>query len=77
MITIVVSRGPEMVTVPDIATGTSVDDAKQAITAANLVPDVRVFGGQTGTPSTVIAIAPRGGTSVHTGSTVVVYAIPS
>ncbi len=76
-ITVVVSRGPETVTVPVIPTGTSVDDAKRTIRAANLVPDVRIFGGGAGTPGAVIAVTPRGGTSVRTGSTVVIYAIPS
>ncbi len=76
-ITIVVSRGPEIVKVPEIPTGTSVDDAKTAITDAHLVPDIRIFPGTDGTPSSVVAVTPLSGTPVHTGSAVVVYAIPS
>jgi serine/threonine protein kinase/beta-lactam-binding protein with PASTA domain len=74
-ITITVSKGPEMVKVPDIAAGTPVADAEQQVTGAGLVPDVKVYIGG-GTPTTVIAISPAGGVSVRTGSTVTIYALP-
>jgi serine/threonine protein kinase/beta-lactam-binding protein with PASTA domain len=74
-ITVTVSKGPEMVKVPDIAIGTPVADAETAVTDAGLVPDVKPFGG--GTPSTVLAISPAGGQSVHAGSTVTIYALSS
>ncbi len=73
-ITVTVSKGPEIVKVPDIKAGTPVADAVAAIKAVGLVPDVRPFGGA-GTPTTVLAITPDSGTSVHAGSTVTVYAL--
>jgi len=73
-ITVTVSKGPEIVKVPDIKMGTPVADAVKAIRDAGLVPDVRPFAGD-GTPTTVLAISPSGGTPVHAGSTVTVYAL--
>jgi beta-lactam-binding protein with PASTA domain/serine/threonine protein kinase len=72
-VTVTVSRGPEMVKVPDIPVGTPVVDAKKALTDVGLVPDVKPFGG--GTPTTVLAISPGSGQTVHAGSTVTVYAL--
>jgi beta-lactam-binding protein with PASTA domain len=68
-----VSKGPEMVKVPDIGIGTPVEAAKKAIIDAGLVPDVKPFAG--GTPTTVLAISPASGQSVHAGSTVMIYAL--
>jgi serine/threonine-protein kinase len=78
-ITLQVSKGPEMVNVPNIAVGSPVSDAKNAITQAGLLPEVRTFpgGGSGQTPSNVIDVEPKSGTSVHVGSTVVLYAIQS
>jgi serine/threonine protein kinase/beta-lactam-binding protein with PASTA domain len=72
-ITVTVSKGPEMVNVPNIPVGTPVETAKRALTDVGLVPDVRTFGG--GTPTTVLAISPTSGVPVHVGTTVTVYAI--
>jgi serine/threonine-protein kinase len=72
-ITVTVSKGPEMVAVPDIPTGTPVADAEKAITAAGLVPQVKAFPGTT--PTVVVAVSPHPGQSVHVGSTVTIYAI--
>ncbi|MEO9139666.1 MAG: Stk1 family PASTA domain-containing Ser/Thr kinase [Jatrophihabitans sp.] len=73
-ITITVSRGPEMVTVPKIPSGTPLADAEQAVQNANLVPDVRrLAGGSDG--GVVLATTPSAGTSVHAGSTVTLYVI--
>jgi eukaryotic-like serine/threonine-protein kinase len=74
-VTLTVSRGPEMVRVPDIGTGESVADARKAITAVGLRVQVRPFLGETGTPTTVLGVSPHSGASVRAGSTVVVYAI--
>jgi serine/threonine-protein kinase len=73
-ITVTVSKGPEMVSVPDISMGEPVAEAEQALRDAHLVPDVRPFGGL-GKPVSVLAISPSAGTRVHSGSTVVVYAL--
>jgi serine/threonine-protein kinase len=73
-ITVTVSKGPETVTVPDIKMGMPVAQAEQALRQAHLVPDVRPFGGA-GKPVTVLAITPPAGSRVHSGSTVVVYAL--
>jgi serine/threonine-protein kinase len=72
-ISVTVSKGPEMVKVPDIGIGTPVEAAKKAIIDAGLVPDVKPFAG--GTPTTVLAISPASGQSVHAGSTVTIYAL--
>jgi serine/threonine-protein kinase len=74
-ITVTVSKGPEMVKVPDIPIGTPVDEAKRAVLDANLVPDVQPFGG--GTPTTVLAISPGAGKTVKAGSTVTIYTLSS
>jgi serine/threonine-protein kinase len=73
-ITVTVSKGPEIVQVPDIRMGTPVAQAEKAIQAAGLVPDVRPFTGG-GTPTTVLAISPGSGSRVKAGSKVVVYAL--
>src|SRR3954465_3605282 len=74
-ITVTVSKGPEMVKVPDIRIGTPIADAEQALREVGLVPDVRPFGG-IGTPVTVLAV-PDAGQLVHSGSKVIVYALTS
>jgi serine/threonine-protein kinase len=73
-ITCTVSKGPQMVHVPDIVPGEAVSDAQAAITAAGLVPQVNVFTG--GQPGTVLAVKPDPGTLVASGSTVIIYALP-
>ena len=72
-ITVTVSKGPEIVKVPDIAPGTLIGDAKKALTDVGLVPDVRTFAGNQ--PIMVLAISPGAGQPVHVGSKVTVYAI--
>ncbi|HKC27478.1 MAG TPA: PASTA domain-containing protein, partial [Jatrophihabitans sp.] len=74
-ITVTVSKGPEMVKVPDIPVGTPIGDATKAITDAGLVPNVVPVGGSN--PVTVLALSPTSGQSVHAGSTVTVYALSS
>jgi serine/threonine-protein kinase len=72
-ITVTVSKGPEMVKVPDIPVGTPVSDATKAITDAGLVPNVVPVGGSD--PKTVLALSPTSGQSVHAGTTVTIYAL--
>lgn len=74
-VTVTVSKGPEMVNVPDISTGASVEDARRLLSKAGLQAEVKTYLGAAGSPSTVIAVVPRSGTAVHTGSTVTVYAV--
>ena len=71
-ITCTVSKGPQTVNVPHIATGTPAADAKKALTDAGLVPS---FVGGDGTSGAVIAISPGGGTEVSVGSTVTVFIV--
>ncbi len=75
-VTLVVSRGPEMVRVPEIAQGTPVAAAKKTLTDAGLVPDVKTVA-DAGAPGVVLAISPAAGSTVHSGSTVLVVALPA
>jgi eukaryotic-like serine/threonine-protein kinase len=74
-IDVTVSKGPEMVKVPDIPVGTPIDQATQAITDANLVPNVVSVGGNT--PVSVLTTSPGSGQTVRAGSTVTIYALSS
>ena len=74
-ITVTVSKGPELVQVPDIPIGTPIADAQQTLASVGLVADVVPVGG--GTPTTVLTTDPGAGTTVHAGSTVHVYALTS
>jgi serine/threonine-protein kinase len=67
-VTVVVSKGPELVQVPNVV-GMTVEAASQALRDAGLKPDVENYspGG------TVVAQAPTGGTTVKKGSTVRVF----
>jgi serine/threonine-protein kinase len=71
-ITVTVSKGPEMVKVPDIPVGTPIETAKKALTDVGLVPDVKTFAGTN--PTTVLA-SPMSGQTVRVGSKVTIYAI--
>ncbi|MDP9116188.1 MAG: PASTA domain-containing protein, partial [Actinomycetota bacterium] len=72
VITVVVSKGPQIVAVPAIAGGTPVSDAEAALTQVGLKYKVAAFAGGA---STVLAISPGAGTPVQAGSTVTIYAI--
>ena len=70
-VTITVSKGSETVTVPDIGTGTPVDQARTTLEGAGLKVKVRnILGGNSGT---VFQLDPPSGTQVHRGDTVTVY----
>jgi serine/threonine-protein kinase len=72
-ITVTVSKGPEFVTVPDIATGTSEADARDQLQQAGLVPDFKAqFGNR---PNPVVFSVPSAGDKVRVGSTVTVIVI--
>lgn len=71
-ITVVVSKGPVMVEVPDVGGMTS-SEARQALEAAGLKVQVeRVFGGML---DNVRAVDPAVGTSVRKGATVTIYVV--
>ena len=72
-ITVTASKGPQIVSVPDIAAGTPLADAESALKQAGLNYTVRSFPG--GNNSTVLTINPPAGTKVQAGSTVVIYTI--
>lgn len=72
VITVVVSKGPEMVAVPDIGAQTPVADAEAALTKVGLSYQVKSIAGSGGT--IVLAISPSSGTRVQVGSTVIIYA---
>src|SRR6266545_2454605 len=67
-VTIIVSKGPDLVEVPRVR-GMSVEEASQALTAAGLVPDVRNYapGGR------VRAQDPDAGQKLKRGSTVTLF----
>jgi eukaryotic-like serine/threonine-protein kinase len=70
-VTITVSKGAETVTVPDIATGTPVDQARKTLEDAGLKVKVReILGGSSGT---VFQLDPASGTPVHRGDIITVY----
>lgn len=67
-VNVVVSQGPEWVTIPQIRNGTSTDDAKSALEALGLKVDVhKAFGGLLGQ---VVGMDPAAGTKVRKGSKV-------
>jgi serine/threonine-protein kinase len=67
-VTVVVSKGPEMVQVPNVV-GMSVEAASSTLTGMGLTPDVENYG-----PGKVVrAQAPPGGTSVRKGSKVTLF----
>ena len=71
-VTLVVSKGPVMVQVPDVGGMTS-GEARQALEAAGLKVEVeRVFGGML---DNVRAVDPGVGTSVRKGATVTIYVV--
>ena len=65
-VTIQVSKGPELVTIPSNVVGKTVEAASQQLQALGLVPDVENYG----PGKTVRAISPREGTQVKKGSKV-------
>jgi eukaryotic-like serine/threonine-protein kinase len=70
-VTITVSKGSQTITVPDIATGTPVDQARQTLENAGLKVKVRkLLGGVSGN---VFQLDPPPGTEVHRGDTITVY----
>src|SRR5262249_12131119 len=72
-VTITVSKGSETVSVPDIATGTPVGQARKTLEGAGLKVKVRnILGG--GSSGSVFQLDPPSGTQVHRGDTIAVYA---
>jgi serine/threonine-protein kinase len=72
-ITVTVSKGPEMVTVPDIPLGTTTADARKQLAQVNLVPNFQQLG--INRPDPVVYDVPSAGQKVRVGSTVVVRVI--
>jgi serine/threonine-protein kinase len=70
-VTIIVSRGPRMVTIPDIARGSSASDAKAQLEAMNLKVNLEPFLPFAGTDH-VYSVDPGPGQSVPVGSTVTI-----
>ncbi len=67
-VNLVVSKGPELVTLPQISNGTPVGDARAQLEALHLKVKIkRAFGGFLGT---VVAMDPGAGTQVRPGSQV-------
>ncbi len=64
-VTVLVSQGPQPVTIPNVV-GESVESASQQLSAAGLVPNVQNYG--PGKP--VRSVSPAAGTQVKKGSTV-------
>jgi eukaryotic-like serine/threonine-protein kinase len=70
-VTLTVSKGADRVTVPDIATGTPVGDARRTLEDAGLKVKVRpVFGGGGGDGRQVLSVNPPSGTEVKRGDTI-------
>ena len=75
-VTLTVSKGPEIVRVPDIQLGDPVDGVKQALTEIGLVPDVKVINGTDAQATKVLTVSPAAATPVHVGTVVTIYAYP-
>jgi serine/threonine-protein kinase len=73
-VTIRVSRGPHLVTVPSISVGTPVDQAESILRGVGLAPAVRLLGGGTGPGTFTLYTDPRADTQVPYGSTVTIVA---
>jgi serine/threonine-protein kinase len=73
-INVVVSKGPQLVAVPQIPAQASLGQAEAALSQAGLSPVVRSFG-DTSPDAAVLAISPKPGTQVQIGSAVTIYAI--
>ena len=71
-VTVVVSKGPDVVQVPDIPLGTPIAAAQATLQQAGLVPQIVPIGGST--PVSVLTTRPGKGQTVKRGSQVVVYA---
>ncbi len=69
VVTIVVSKGPPLVPVPEV-TGKNVGEAQALVTAAGLVPSVQQLPGG---PGTVLRQSPGGGDKAPKGSTITLY----
>jgi eukaryotic-like serine/threonine-protein kinase len=72
-IPVVVSKGPQLVSVPDVTEFEPYDDVASALQQVGLVPDVRKIAG--GHYSRVYRIDPPSGTQVPVGSTVTVWIV--
>jgi eukaryotic-like serine/threonine-protein kinase len=73
-VTITVSKGSETVSVPDIATGTPVDQARKTLEDAGLKVKVQNILGGGGSSGSVFQLDPPSGTQVHRGDIITVYA---
>jgi serine/threonine-protein kinase len=72
-ITVLVSKGPHLVTVPDVTEFEPYDQVAAALQQAGLVPDVRKIAG--GEYHVVYKLDPPSGTQVPVGSTVTVWIV--
>jgi serine/threonine-protein kinase len=72
-ITLTVSRGPHLVTVPEVHFGDQLSDVESALTDAGLSYDVERYSAG-GTGALVLKISPKSGERVKIGTTVVITA---
>ena len=75
-VTVTVSKGPEIVRVPDIALGDPVNDVKTALTEIGLVPDVKIINGDESQADKVLTVSPAADTPVPVGTVITIYAYP-
>ena len=73
-VTIVVSKGPEMVVVPDVVSNTE-EEATKKLEAAGLVADPQPVVSSTDTEGTVKTQSPAGGQSVPKGSKITINVV--
>ena len=71
---LVISRGPELVSVPDGLVASGVDAARDKLAAAGFEVDVREGGAYLGL-GFVMEVDPGSGTMLPKGSTVVLYLV--
>lgn len=74
LITMQVSRGPHLVTVPRVHLGEPIAEAEQAMKDVGLVPTVSMLGGSAGLGTYALYTRPGADEQVDYGSTVTIYA---
>ncbi len=75
-VTLVVSTGPKMVSVPNVKHD-SVSQAQSTLTAAGFQPRVQTANNSTASPGTVVRQDPSPGTKAKFGSTVTIFVPPN
>jgi serine/threonine protein kinase/beta-lactam-binding protein with PASTA domain len=72
-VSVVLSKGPELVTIPDISNGTDADQAKQTLQGVGLTVKIdKRFGGFL---NKVVGMDPKSGTQVRRGSQVILTVV--